>query len=110
MGFLHAVMSDKEYNVILDCFYMNLSEQPRLPPSFRGSKSSSKDTMRLLADKVNVNSHILLSRTVTIIAVQVDHALLELCNGIQEDSPLAHVAVSILFLTEILMCKSYSYF
>ena len=91
---MHAVMSDKEYNVIVDCVYMNLSEQPRLPPSFRGSKSNSKDTMRLLVDKVNVNSHTLLSRTVTIIAVEVDHALLELCSGVQEDSPLAHIVVS----------------
>ncbi|XP_057475541.1 uncharacterized protein LOC130763619 isoform X1 [Actinidia eriantha] len=99
VGFLHAVMSDKEYNVILDCFYMNLSEQPRLPPSFRGNKSDSKDTMRLLADKVNVNNQILLSRTVTITAVQVDYALLELCNGIQEDSPLAHVALEGLWVS-----------
>ncbi|KAE9455056.1 hypothetical protein C3L33_13039, partial [Rhododendron williamsianum] len=93
VGLLHAVMSDKEYKVILDCFYMNLSEQPRLPPSFRAMKSGKKDTMRLLADKVNMNSQMLLSHTVTIIAVEVDHALLELCNGILEDSPLAHVAI-----------------
>lgn len=91
-------MSDKEYKVILDCFYMNLSEQPRLPPSFRAMKSGKKDTMRLLADKVNMNSQMLLSHTVTIIAVEVDHALLELCNGILEDSPLAHVAVSLFLL------------
>ncbi|KAI8561923.1 hypothetical protein RHMOL_Rhmol04G0379800 [Rhododendron molle] len=93
VGLLHAVMSDKEYKVILDCFYMNLSEQPRLPPSFRAMKSGKKDTMRLLPDKVNMNSQMLLSHTVTIIAVEVDHALLELCNGILEDSPLAHVAI-----------------
>ena len=92
---MHAVMSDKEYTVILDCFYMNLNEQPRLPPRFRGSKSGSKDTIRLLADKVNMNSHVFLSRTVTTMAVAVDHALLELCTGIHEESPLAHVAVSI---------------
>ncbi|KAL7163357.1 hypothetical protein ACSBR2_039454 [Camellia fascicularis] len=92
-------MSDKEYNVILDCFYMNLSEQPKLPPSFRGSKSGSKETMRLLADKVNINSQILLSHTVTIIAVEVDHALLELCSGVHEDSPLAHVALEGLWVS-----------
>ncbi|XP_028051145.1 uncharacterized protein LOC114255802 isoform X2 [Camellia sinensis] len=99
VGLLHAVMSDKEYNVILDCFYMNLSEQPKLPPSFRGSKSGSKETMRLLADKVNINSQILLSHTVTIIAVEVDHALLELCSGVHEDSPLAHVALEGLWVS-----------
>lgn len=95
VGLLHAVMSDKEYNVILDCFYMNLCEQPSLPPSFRSSKSATKDTIRLLADKVNMNSQILLSRTVTIMAVEVDYAVLELCNGVDEESLLAHVVVSI---------------
>ncbi|CAL5415223.1 unnamed protein product [Camellia sinensis] len=99
VGLLHAVMSDKEYNVILDCFYMNLSEQPKLPPSFRGSKSGSKETMRLLADKVNINSQILLSHTVTIIEMEVDHALLELCSGVHEDSPLAHVALEGLWVS-----------
>ncbi|XAR56952.1 hypothetical protein NMG60_11024929 [Bertholletia excelsa] len=98
VGLLHAAMSDKEYNVILDCSYMNLNEQPRLPPSFRGSTSSSKDTMRLLADKVNMNSQMLLSRTVTIIAVEVDHALLELCNGVHEE-PLAHIALEGLWVS-----------
>lgn len=96
MDFLHGVMSDKEYNIILDCTYMNLYEEPRLPPSFRGSKSSSKDTMRLLVDKVNMNSQTLLSHTVTIVAVQINYALLELCNGVHE-SPLAHLDVSFLF-------------
>ena len=92
---MHCVMTSKEYKVILDCSYMNLCEEPRLPPSFRGGKPGSKDTMRLLVDKVNINSQILLSRTVTIFTVVVDHALLELYNGIHDDSPLAHIAVSI---------------
>ena len=91
---MHGVMSDKEYKVILDCGLMNLCEEPRLPPSFRGSKSDSKDAMKVLVDKVNMNSQMLLSRTVTIVGVVVDHALLELCNGIQESSPLAQIAVS----------------
>ncbi|CAK9187594.1 unnamed protein product [Ilex paraguariensis] len=99
VGLLHAVMSDKEYTVILDCFYMNLNEQPRLPPRFRGSKSGSKDTIRLLADKVNMNSHVFLSRTVTTMAVAVDHALLELCTCIHEESPLAHVALEGLWVS-----------
>lgn len=94
VGLLHGVMSDKEYKVILDCAYMNLCEEPRLPPSFRGSKSGSKETIKMLVDKVNMNSQMLLSRTVTIVVVIVDHALLELCNGIQEESPLARIAVS----------------
>ncbi|KAM1171463.1 hypothetical protein ACFX2G_022182 [Malus domestica] len=78
VGLLHSVMSDKEYKVILDCAYMNLCEEPKLPPSFCGGKSDSKDTMRQLADKVNMNSQLLLSKTVTIVAVVIDHALLEL--------------------------------
>lgn len=92
-------MSDKEYKVILDCTYMNLSEQPRLPASFRDGKSGSRDTIKLLVDKVNVNSQILLSQTVTIIAVVVNHALLELCNGSGGESPLAHIAVSVYILS-----------
>lgn len=95
MGLLHGVMSDKEYKVILDCVYTNLCEESKLPPSFRGGKSDSKDTMRLLVDKVNMNSQILLSRTVSIVAVVVDHALLELYNGIHAESPFAQIAVSI---------------
>ena len=89
------MMTSKEYKVILDCAYMNLCEEPRLPPGFRGDKYGSKDTMRLFVDKVNMNSQLLLSRTVTISTVVIDHALLELYNGIHDDSPLAHIAVSI---------------
>ncbi|XP_048235070.1 uncharacterized protein LOC8261314 isoform X2 [Ricinus communis] len=98
VDFLHAVISDKEYNVTLDCAYMNLYEEPRLPPSFRGSKAASKDTMRLLVDKVNMNSQILFSQTVNIVAVNVNYALLELCNGIHE-SPLAHLALEGLWVS-----------
>lgn len=99
MGLLHIVMSDKEYSIILDCLSMNLSEEPRLPPSFRGSTAVSGDTMRHLVDKVNMNSHIFLSRTVTVVGVEVEYALLELCHGIHEASPLAHVAVSVYILS-----------
>lgn len=98
VGLLHCVMSDKEYKVILDCAYTNLCEEPKLPPSFRGGKSDSKDKIRLLVDKVNTNSQILLSRTVTIVAVLVDHALLELYNCIHAESPFAQIAVSIYFI------------
>lgn len=89
------MMSDKEYKVIVDCLYMNLYEPPILPPDFRGKKSESTDTMRLLVDMVNTNSQILLSRSVTIVTVAVNKALLELCSGTQEESPLALIAVSI---------------
>ncbi|XP_052204938.1 uncharacterized protein LOC127809843 isoform X2 [Diospyros lotus] len=99
VGLLHAIMSNKEYNVIIDCVYMNLSEQPKLPPTFRQSKSISKDTMKLLVDKVNMNGQVLLSRTVTKIEVEVDHALLELCNGVHEDSALAHIALEGLWVS-----------
>lgn len=88
------MMSDKEYSVILDCLYLNLNEEPRLPPSFRGSSSGSKGTIRLLADKVNLNSQLLLSRTVTIFSVEVNYALLELYHSTHKDSALAHVIVS----------------
>ncbi|XP_040944166.1 uncharacterized protein [Gossypium hirsutum] len=99
IDFLHGVMSNKEYDVIRDCITMNLNEAPSLPPSFRGSKSGSKDTMRLLVDKVNLNSQMLLSRSVTILAVEVNYALLELCNGIHEESPLAQIALEGLWVS-----------
>ncbi|KAK8661863.1 hypothetical protein V6N13_091452 [Hibiscus sabdariffa] len=99
VGFLHGVMSDKEYDVILNCSTMNLNEAPSLPPSFRGSKSGSGDAMQLLVDKVNMNSQMILSRSVTIVAVEVDHALLELCNGIHEESPLARIALEGLWVS-----------
>lgn len=89
-------MSDKEYTIILDCFSKNMNEEPNLPPSFRDNITSSKETIRLLADKVNANSQSILSRTVTIMAVEVEYALLELCNGIHEESPLAQIIVSCL--------------
>ncbi|KAK8671255.1 hypothetical protein V6N13_037855 [Hibiscus sabdariffa] len=99
VGFLHGVMSDKEYDVILNCSTMNLNEAPSLPPSFRGSKSGSGDAMQLLVDKVNMNSQMILSRSVTIVAVEVDYALLELCNGIHEESPLARIALEGLWVS-----------
>ncbi|KAK9139107.1 hypothetical protein Scep_008788 [Stephania cephalantha] len=99
VGLLHALVSDKEYNVILDCALMNLAEEPKLPPSIRGNLSASKDTMRMIADKVNLNSQYFLSRTVTIITVEVNYALLELCNGTDEDSPLAHLALEGLWVS-----------
>ncbi|KAK9136608.1 hypothetical protein Sjap_007202 [Stephania japonica] len=99
VGLLHALVSDKEYNVILDCALMNLAEEPKLPPSIRGNVSASKDTMRMIADKVNLNSQYFLSRTVTITTVEVNYALLELCNGTEEDSPLAHLALEGLWVS-----------
>ncbi|CAL1397515.1 unnamed protein product [Linum trigynum] len=98
VGFLHGVMSDKEYKVILDCLSMNLNEEPSLPPIFRGSKSDSKDPMQLLVDKVNMNSQMLLAHSVSIMAVEINYALLELCNGVHE-SPLAHLALEGLWVS-----------
>lgn len=95
VGLLHGMMSNKEYAVIINCFYMNLNEQPKLPPSFRGDRSASIDTIRILADRLNMNGQVLLSRTVSIVSVQVDHALLELHHGVLEEFPLGHVSVSI---------------
>ncbi|XP_077211040.1 calcium-dependent lipid-binding family protein isoform X2 [Tasmannia lanceolata] len=99
VGLLHGVMSAKEYNVILDCAYMNISEEPSLPPSFRGNTSHSKDSIRMLADKVNLHSQILLSRTVVLVAVEVNYALLELCIGVDEESPLAQIALEGLWVS-----------
>ncbi|XP_010266663.1 PREDICTED: uncharacterized protein LOC104604129 isoform X2 [Nelumbo nucifera] len=98
VGLLHLLMSNKEYHVILDCAIMNMSEEPRLPPSFR-KMSDTTDTIRMLTDKVNINSQNLLSRTVTIMAVEVNYALLDLCNGIDEESPLARVALEGLWVS-----------
>ncbi|WOH07393.1 hypothetical protein DCAR_0726823 [Daucus carota subsp. sativus] len=99
VGLLHCVMSDKEYTIILDCFSKNMNEEPNLPPSFRDNITSSKETIRLLADKVNANSQSILSRTVTIMAVEVEYALLELCNGIHEESPLAQIILEGLWVS-----------
>jgi vacuolar protein sorting-associated protein 13A/C len=86
-------MSDKEYHVITSCISTNLSETPNLPPSFRENVNRTKESIRLLADKVNLNNHLLLSRTVVIMVVNVQCALLELRNG--SESPLAELGVSI---------------
>ena len=88
-------MSDKEYSVMTSCISTNLSDTPNLPPSFRENVNRTKESMRLLADKVNLNNHLLLSRTVVIMTVNIQHALLELCNGQDGGSPLAELAVSI---------------
>lgn len=93
IDFLHGVMSDKEYDIIVSCTTMNLFEEPKLPRDFRGNSSGPKDQMRLLVDKVNLNSQTIMSRTVTILAVDINYALLELRNSVNEESPLAHVAV-----------------
>ncbi|KAL8205058.1 hypothetical protein R6Q57_010681 [Mikania cordata] len=99
MGSLHAVVSDKEYSVITSCVTMNLSEEAQLPPNFRDTNSVSTDTIRMLADKVNLTSQVFLSRTINIMTVQLDYALLELCNGIQEDSPLANITLEGVWLS-----------
>ncbi|XP_071698618.1 uncharacterized protein [Rutidosis leptorrhynchoides] len=99
VGSLHAVVSDKEYSIIMSCLSMNMSEEPNLPPNFRDTDSESTNTIRMLADKVNMTSQVFLSRTVNIMAVQLDYALLELCNGIQEDSPLANITLEGLWLS-----------
>ena len=88
-------MSDKEYNVITSCISTNLSETPNLPPSFRENVNRTKDSIRVLADKVNLNNHLLLSRTVVIMTVNIQYVLLELRNGPDAGSPLAELAVSI---------------
>ncbi|KAJ6689863.1 hypothetical protein OIU85_006185 [Salix viminalis] len=98
VDFLRGVISDKEYSIIVDCMCTNLLEEPRIPPSFRGCKSDTKDAMRLLVDKVNTNSQALLSQTVTIVAVEVNYALLELCNGVHE-SPLARLELEGLWVS-----------
>ncbi|XP_073012998.1 uncharacterized protein [Typha latifolia] len=99
VGLLHGVMSDKEYNVIINCISMNLSEVPNLPPSFRGNLGGTNESIRVLADKVNLNSQILLSRTVFVLAVDVQYALLELCNGPDAESPLAQIALEGLWVS-----------
>ncbi|XP_076932508.1 uncharacterized protein LOC143598077 [Bidens hawaiensis] len=99
IGSLHAVVSDKEYSVISSCVTMNLSEEANLPPNFRTTNSGSTDTMRMLADKVNMTSQVFLSRSVNIMAVELDYALLELCNGIQEDLPLANITLEGMWLS-----------
>ncbi|KAM2018735.1 hypothetical protein ACFX1T_021631 [Malus domestica] len=99
VGLLHSVVSDKEYKVILDCAYMNLCEEPKLPPSFHGGKSGSKNAIRLLVDKVNMNSQLLLSKSVTIVAVVIDHALLELYNGTHAESPFSQIAIEGLWVS-----------
>lgn len=89
-------MSDKEYNVISTCISMNLSELPNLPPSFRENLTETKESIRMLSDKVNLkyNSQLLLSRTVFVIGVDIQYALLELRNGPDAESPLAQIVVS----------------
>ncbi|XP_035834787.1 uncharacterized protein LOC110887015 isoform X3 [Helianthus annuus] len=94
IGSLHAVVSDKEYSAITSCLTMNMAEQPNLPPNFREINSDSADAIRMLTDKVHMTSQVFMSRTVNIMAVHLNYALLELCNGTQEDySPLANITL-----------------
>ncbi|WVZ75446.1 hypothetical protein U9M48_023496 [Paspalum notatum var. saurae] len=99
IGLLHGVMSDKEYNVITNCISTNLSEPPNLPPSFRDNVNRTKESIRLLADKVNLSNHSLLSRTVVVMTVDVQYALLELRNGPDTESPLAELALEGLWVS-----------
>ncbi|PKA57778.1 hypothetical protein AXF42_Ash015155 [Apostasia shenzhenica] len=99
VGLLHCVMSDKEYDVIINCLYMNLLEPPKIPPSFRSTVADAKDSMRMLVDKVNLNGQILLSRNIVVFAVEIHYALLELCNGLDEESPLAQISLEGLWVS-----------
>lgn len=91
-------MSDKEYNVITNCISTNLSETPNLPPSFRENVNRTKESIRVLADKVNFNNNSLLSRTVVVMTADIQYAVLELHNGPDAESPLAELAVSNLYI------------
>lgn len=95
MALLHCVLSDKEYDVIINCLYSNLSEEPILPPNFHSNVAGAKESMRMLVDKVNHNGQNLLSRSIVIITVEIHYALLELCNGHDAESPLAQISVSV---------------
>jgi len=99
IGLLHGVMSDKEYNVAISCISTNLSDTPNLPPSFRENMNRTKESIRLLADKVNLSNHLLLSRTVVVMTVEIQYALLELRNGPDAESPLAELAVEGLWVS-----------
>ncbi|BAF08745.2 Os02g0470400 [Oryza sativa Japonica Group] len=99
IGLLHGIMSDKEYNVITSCISTNLSEAPNLPPGFRDNVNRTKDSIRLLADKVNLNNHLLLSRTVVVMTVDVQYALFELRNGPDAESPLAELVLEGLWVS-----------
>ncbi|WOL14400.1 hypothetical protein Cni_G23180 [Canna indica] len=99
VGLLQGVMSDKEYAVIINCISMNLSELPNLPPSFRDNLTGMKESIRMIADIVNLNSQILLSSTVFILAVEIRYALLELCNGLEEGFPLAQITLEGLWVS-----------
>ncbi|XP_078179744.1 uncharacterized protein LOC144573852 isoform X2 [Carex rostrata] len=98
---LHGVMSGKEYNVISTCVSMNLCELPNIPPSFRENPTETKESIRMLADKVNLkyNSQLLLSRTVFVIGVDIQYALLELRTGPDAETPLAQIALEGLWVS-----------
>lgn len=98
IGLLHCVMSDNEYSIIVDCAYTNIAEEPKIPPSFRINDLPSKDSIRTIVDKVSVNSQALISGTVALVSVDIQHALLDLCNGLEVGSPLAQISVSFLLL------------
>ena len=97
-------MSDKEYKVITDCAYTNISEEPRLPPSFR---TFPLDSVRILAEKVQQSRQILSSHTVAMFSIEIHTALLDLYNGFDMESQLAHIAVSFpppaYFLTKVII-------
>ncbi|KAI3512412.1 hypothetical protein L1887_19727 [Cichorium endivia] len=99
IGSLHTVLSDKEYGVITSCLTSNMGEQPNLPPPFRDIVTDNTEAIRLLADKVNMTSQVFLSRSVNVMAIQLDYVLLELRNGNQEDTPLANITLEGLWLS-----------
>ncbi|KAK8929011.1 hypothetical protein KSP39_PZI017866 [Platanthera zijinensis] len=99
VGLLHCVMSDKEYDVIVNCLNMNLSETPNLPPSFRNNGTGAKESMRMLVDRVNLNGQNLLSLSIFVVTVEVHYALLELYNGPDEESPLAQISLEGLWVS-----------
>ncbi|CAI9272275.1 unnamed protein product [Lactuca saligna] len=60
IGSLHIVVFDKEYGIITNYLAMNLGEQPNLPPPFCDINSHNSDTIRILADQVNMTSEVFL--------------------------------------------------
>lgn len=95
---LKAALSNKEYQVIVDCTQTNISETPNLVPSLKGEISSPTiDVVELRGtqslDTAKSESQAREIWVATKVSVQIDNVELSLHYGVTRDTSLATLQV-----------------
>lgn len=95
---LKAALSNKEYEIIVECTQTNISETPNLVPSLKGESSSPLIDVEELPsaqglDTAKSESQAMEIWVATKVSVQIDNVELSLHYGASRDTSLATLQV-----------------